>query len=116
MPQNKEEYFNMKHASARNVIERCFGLLKMRWGILRLPSFYNIQTQCRIITTCCLLHNLIRMEMSIDLLEHEVTDINDFEDEDVETLGTLDSSDEWNMWRNNLTMDMFDEWRGNKSH
>ncbi|MFQ6664368.1 hypothetical protein Gotur_031510 [Gossypium turneri] len=25
-----KEFFNMKHASARNVIERCFGLLKLR--------------------------------------------------------------------------------------
>ncbi|KAK2656384.1 hypothetical protein Ddye_009436 [Dipteronia dyeriana] len=30
-PQNMKEYFNMKYTSARNVIERCFGLLKMRW-------------------------------------------------------------------------------------
>ncbi|KAL6202483.1 hypothetical protein ACLB2K_026191 [Fragaria x ananassa] len=26
MPTNKEEYFNMKHAKTRNVIERCFGM------------------------------------------------------------------------------------------
>ncbi|PPD99267.1 hypothetical protein GOBAR_DD03700 [Gossypium barbadense] len=41
-PSTPEEFFNMKHASARNVIERCFGLLKLRWGILRSPSFYPI--------------------------------------------------------------------------
>ncbi|KAL8508480.1 hypothetical protein ACS0TY_018926 [Phlomoides rotata] len=29
-PQNFQEYFNMKHTRARNVIERTFGLLKMR--------------------------------------------------------------------------------------
>ncbi|KAL7250679.1 hypothetical protein ACSBR1_012659 [Camellia fascicularis] len=28
-PTNYQEFFNMKHASARNVIERCFGLLKI---------------------------------------------------------------------------------------
>ncbi|PPD94131.1 hypothetical protein GOBAR_DD08836 [Gossypium barbadense] len=39
-PSSPQEFFNMKHASARNVIERCFGLLKHRWGILRSPSFY----------------------------------------------------------------------------
>ncbi|KAL7234997.1 hypothetical protein ACSBR1_018470 [Camellia fascicularis] len=50
----------MKHAQARNVIERCFGLLKMRWTILRSASYYPIRTQNRIITTCCLLHNFIR--------------------------------------------------------
>ncbi|PPD85896.1 hypothetical protein GOBAR_DD17181 [Gossypium barbadense] len=41
-PSSPQEFFNMKHASARNVIERCFGLLKVRWGILRSPSFYPI--------------------------------------------------------------------------
>ncbi|PPD91223.1 hypothetical protein GOBAR_DD11842 [Gossypium barbadense] len=41
-PSSPQEFFNMKHASARNVIERCFGLLKLRWGILKSPSFYPI--------------------------------------------------------------------------
>ncbi|KAF7812837.1 myb/SANT-like domain, Harbinger transposase-derived nuclease domain protein [Senna tora] len=27
----------MRHSSVRNVIERCFGMLKMRWTILRNP-------------------------------------------------------------------------------
>ncbi|KAL2240716.1 UNVERIFIED_CONTAM: hypothetical protein Sindi_0712800 [Sesamum indicum] len=39
-PQNYREFFNLKHAPARNVIERTFGLLKMRWAILRSQSFY----------------------------------------------------------------------------
>ncbi|PWA76471.1 hypothetical protein CTI12_AA233700 [Artemisia annua] len=39
------EYFNMKHSKARNVIERCFGLLKGRWKILASPSFFPITTQ-----------------------------------------------------------------------
>ena len=34
-PTTAREYFNMKHSSARNVIERCFGVLKARFGILR---------------------------------------------------------------------------------
>ncbi|KAH6836367.1 hypothetical protein C2S53_011227 [Perilla frutescens var. hirtella] len=45
VPENPEEYFNMKHAKARNVIEKCFGLLKGRWAILRSPSFFPIITQ-----------------------------------------------------------------------
>ncbi|PPD66945.1 hypothetical protein GOBAR_DD36176 [Gossypium barbadense] len=39
-PSSPQEFFNMKHALTRNVIERCFGLLKLRWEILRSPSFY----------------------------------------------------------------------------
>ncbi|KAG6503230.1 hypothetical protein ZIOFF_035541 [Zingiber officinale] len=44
-PETAEEYFNTKHSKARNVIERCFGLLKGRWKILPSPSFFAIQTQ-----------------------------------------------------------------------
>ncbi|KAF7812029.1 protein ALP1-like [Senna tora] len=33
-PTNPKECFNMRHSSARNVIERCFGMLKKRWAIL----------------------------------------------------------------------------------
>ncbi|XP_061376055.1 protein ALP1-like [Gastrolobium bilobum] len=32
-PTTPREFYNMKHSSARNVIERCFGLLKGRWAI-----------------------------------------------------------------------------------
>ncbi|KAH6766339.1 hypothetical protein C2S52_017322 [Perilla frutescens var. hirtella] len=38
-PTTAEEFFNMKHSSARNVIERLFGLIKNRWAILRSPSY-----------------------------------------------------------------------------
>ncbi|KAK5836062.1 hypothetical protein PVK06_011809 [Gossypium arboreum] len=68
-PSTLEEFFNMKHASVRNVIERCFGLLKLRWGILRSPSFYPVRVHNKIIITCCLLHNFIRTYMSLDPIE-----------------------------------------------
>ncbi|KAL7254280.1 hypothetical protein ACSBR1_008642 [Camellia fascicularis] len=58
-PNNYQEYFNIKHASTKNIIERCFGMLKMRWAILHNASYYPIKTQNRIITACCMLHNII---------------------------------------------------------
>ena len=73
-PTRLEEYFNMKHAAARNVIEMCFGLLKLRWGILRSPSFYPVRVHNQIIIVCCLLHNFIRMEMSSDPIEADLGD------------------------------------------
>ncbi|XP_041995632.1 uncharacterized protein LOC121745734 [Salvia splendens] len=71
-PQDPKEMFNMRHTKARNIIERAFAVLKMRWGILRSASFYPIQTQIRLIMSCFLLHNFIRQEMDVDPVEVEL--------------------------------------------
>ncbi|KAA0035293.1 retrotransposon protein [Cucumis melo var. makuwa] len=42
-PSTSKEFFNMKHSSARNVIERAFGVLKGRWAILRRKSYYPVE-------------------------------------------------------------------------
>ncbi|XP_047983541.1 uncharacterized protein LOC125224221 isoform X1 [Salvia hispanica] len=68
-PHDPKELFNMRHSKARNIIERAFAVLKMRWGLLRSCSFYPIQTQIRLIMACFLLHNFIRREMSTDPVE-----------------------------------------------
>ncbi|WOL07881.1 hypothetical protein Cni_G16630 [Canna indica] len=111
--QNREELFNYRHARARNVIERCFGLLKKRWAILRSPSFYPIKTQCRIILACGLLHNFIRMNMKIDPLEFAT--ITDDElpigEEPINIISTVEPSNEWTQSRDNLAQQMWDEWR-----
>ena len=118
-PQSAEEYFNMKHARARNVIERCFGLLKGRWAILRSPSFFPLRTQGRIVMACCLLHNLIRRFMPTNHMEEEdfVDDDDDDNDEDndddeeVEFITTIATSDQWTTFRNTLSQNMFNGWR-----
>lgn len=61
-PTTREKYFNMKHSSARNVIERAFAILKKRWAILRSP-YYPIKIENHIILACCLLHNYVRNEL-----------------------------------------------------
>lgn len=71
-PQNPQELFNMRHAKARNVVERSFGIMKKRWGILRSASYYPVQVQIRLIMCCFLLHNFIRSEMSEDPIETEI--------------------------------------------
>uniref|UniRef100_A0A8I7B8M3 DDE Tnp4 domain-containing protein n=1 Tax=Hordeum vulgare subsp. vulgare TaxID=112509 RepID=A0A8I7B8M3_HORVV len=39
-PRSAEEYFNMRHARALNIIERAFGRLKGCWEILSSASFF----------------------------------------------------------------------------
>jgi hypothetical protein len=40
MPRGRKENFNYAHSSLRNVIERSFGVLKMKWRTpLDLPSY-----------------------------------------------------------------------------
>jgi hypothetical protein len=55
-----KEVFNYAHSSLRDVIERSFGVLKMKWRVLlSLPSF-SLTKQSKIIIACMTLHNFIR--------------------------------------------------------
>ncbi|GLT71732.1 hypothetical protein SLA2020_437300 [Shorea laevis] len=116
-PSNPRELFNLRHAKARNSIERAFGLLKMRWVILRHPSFYPIKTQTRIILAYCFLHNFIRREMPYDPFEHLLDQVEpSVEMEPIENIASVESTDEWNAWRDNLAQEMYDEWMNNTHH
>ncbi|KAK2373847.1 hypothetical protein QL285_074854 [Trifolium repens] len=112
-PSTPKEFFNMKHSSARNVIERCFGLLKGRWAILREKSFYPVKTQGRIITACCLMHNHIRKEMVLDLLERNLG-YDEVSDEVMsgDMITTVEPSTTWSQWRDNFALEIFNRWRG----
>jgi hypothetical protein len=43
------ELFDLCHATTRNVIERTFGLLKMRWAILRTSSYFDLESHYNIV-------------------------------------------------------------------
>lgn len=56
-----QERFNTSQRQARGVIERAFGLLKMRWGVLGPDSrlrFHNLDKSMAVIVACAVLHNL----------------------------------------------------------
>ena len=63
-PQNKYELFNLRHAQARNIIERIFGVLKNRFQILRLAPEYSIEIQARIPAALAALHNFLQVHNS----------------------------------------------------
>ena len=56
-PRTKEELFNLRHASARNVIERIFGVLKRKFRILHTAPEYSMSIQARIPVALAALYN-----------------------------------------------------------
>lgn len=69
-PVNREELFNLRHAVARNVVERIFGVVKARWEILEHPAQFDMDIQVRIPPALAALHNFI--------LQFDPSDIEDF--------------------------------------
>ena len=59
-PCNPSELFNLRHASARNDVERIFGVLKQHFQVLRDPPEYDMDTQTLIPPALAALHNFIR--------------------------------------------------------
>ncbi|KAL0406512.1 UNVERIFIED_CONTAM: hypothetical protein Slati_3965100 [Sesamum latifolium] len=107
-PQNKEELFNLKHSSARNVIERTFWLLKVCWTILRSQSYYPIEIQNRIIMACCLLHNFVRRKMPDDPLELEIPEtMESVNDSAGEFISSIETNTVWTNWHNELATSIF---------
>ena len=55
----KEKLFNLRHASAHNVIECIFGMLKCRFWILHLAPEYSMDIQAHIPAALAAVHNFI---------------------------------------------------------
>ncbi|KAK6161558.1 hypothetical protein DH2020_004939 [Rehmannia glutinosa] len=120
-PTNFKELYNLRHSSARNAIERTFGLLKKRWAILRTASFYGLKTQIRIINACCILHNFVRGEMPIDPLLIEVdrdlanrSGMEDDDSIDEDQIRIVRPTPEWTAFRDNLAQQMYWEYQARR--
>jgi DDE superfamily endonuclease len=70
-PRNAKELFNVRHASARNVIDRIFGILKGRFHILEVAPQYDIRIQVLIPLALAALHNFIRQYDPKDICEDD---------------------------------------------
>ncbi|KAL4367185.1 hypothetical protein GQ457_05G027840 [Hibiscus cannabinus] len=93
-PKGKEELFNMRHSSVRNVIERSIGVLKKRFAILRDMPNYPLRKQRYIPKACCTIHNFIRLEAEKDELFDEGERENEQEFDDTEATSS-DSHEEY---------------------
>ncbi|XP_010274186.1 PREDICTED: uncharacterized protein LOC104609543 [Nelumbo nucifera] len=64
---SKKELFNFTHSCLRNVIERCFGVLKSKFLILgNMPSF-DLKMQRYIVMACFITYNFIKKEAHHDV-------------------------------------------------
>ncbi|XP_073137557.1 uncharacterized protein [Henckelia pumila] len=107
-PENYKDLYNWRHAQARNLIERAFGLLKKRWVILRSPCFYPTAVQNQIILACILLHNFIISQMPdypLEELDKEYSIVPD--ESQVGLITTVQSSELWDDWREQLALSMW---------
>ncbi|XP_024316937.1 uncharacterized protein LOC112271590 [Brachypodium distachyon] len=65
-PSTPKEKFNRVHSAIRNVIERSFGVLKMKWRILLKMPNYSMDKQKLIEAASMVLHNYVREHQSGD--------------------------------------------------
>ena len=66
-PRTPKEKFNKIHSSKCNVIERAFGVWKMKWQILLKMPNYLVETQKMIVAATMTLHNYVRYHDKGDL-------------------------------------------------
>ncbi|GJT29356.1 ALP1-like protein isoform X1 [Tanacetum coccineum] len=69
----KHSYFKKRQKSARNDVERAFGVLQGCWGIIAQPARqYHVNNIRRIMYSCIIMHNMILEDQQM-----VVTDWND---------------------------------------
>ncbi|KAK6156513.1 hypothetical protein DH2020_010761 [Rehmannia glutinosa] len=74
-PSIMKELFNRRHATVRNIIERCFGSLKKRFAIIKgLMPNYKLPMQTDIVIACCVIHNFVRKHCMDDDIFESVVD------------------------------------------
>ncbi|CAN1154242.1 Putative nuclease HARBI1 [Linum perenne] len=111
-PRSREEMYNMRHSKARNVVECAFGVLKMRWALLRDSSWFSPSRVAMIVNACCLLHNFIRRHGGADVFESVYTPeipTDGMETPAVGLVSSVEASDEWTQFRNSVADAM---WNG----
>ncbi|XLT02928.1 hypothetical protein HN51_052279 [Arachis hypogaea] len=111
-PQNPKQLFNHRHSSLRNVIERCFRVLKKRFPIIAddTEPYYSFETMGDIFLACCIRHNFlmgVNVDKSIidavdrELLQEQNIDIsqsNQPRDEEYRHVSLLRDNIAFEMW------------------
>ena len=86
-----EDRYNISHINTRNVVERTFGVLKMRFRCLDTTAgklMFTPERVCRVVLACAILHNIARKhnffgESTAELLTDVNNDVNQSSNEDI---------------------------------
>ena len=70
-PKDYKQLFNLRHAQARNIIERIFGVCKKWFKVLVIAQEYNVETQAQLVSALSVVHNFIRIHDPDDLPEND---------------------------------------------
>lgn len=58
--ENEKELINPRHGSLRNVVERIFGISKLRFKKFMLATLFLLPTQAYLMLASATLHNFLR--------------------------------------------------------
>ncbi|GKC02052.1 ALP1-like protein isoform X1 [Tanacetum coccineum] len=66
----KHAYFKRRQEGARKDVERAFGVLQGRWGIIQQPvRAYEVNTIRRIMYSCIIMHNMILKDQKMRVFD-----------------------------------------------
>ncbi|WVZ59522.1 hypothetical protein U9M48_009648 [Paspalum notatum var. saurae] len=107
----EQELFNHLHSSIRNVVERTFGVWKMKWRILlKMPS-YPMDKQKMIVAATMCLHNYIRenhqQDKDFQKCDRNIDYVPTIPSRYGRNLSSQNSSDTSTSHANDRTMDKF---------
>ncbi|CAI6354417.1 unnamed protein product [Macrosiphum euphorbiae] len=83
-----QQLYNESHIRTRNVIERCFGVMKRRFPVLSKGLTVNLNNTQAIIVACAVLHNIC-VDMHDELPDDELMEnnfINDVNENHIDNL------------------------------
>ena len=116
-PQTKEELFNLRHSTLRNVVERQYGVAKKSYPILETMQPYKLRDQAKIVECCFLLLNFRRMHQQYEdvnaFMEFNEEDEEDEEgEEDVGNDGnrTRRTTRELEAWRDGIATNLWTDY------
>lgn len=78
----QQRRYNVLQASCRSVIERAFGLLKVKFRRLKFLDIFSVETANLIVSASCTLHNFIIIHNQANIWEVNPADLEHDSDDD----------------------------------